>query len=125
MKELFGKYMLSTINLETNSTIRVAQRKRGGPITHRSLDRNQALIARVAYLCFLFAPDLLKLLCFWNFMSFNHRKSCPCSFNLYWNSIISCPFTPNLSNSMDNSISTRFTHNLAIKMLSAREIKFL
>ncbi|RDX76146.1 hypothetical protein CR513_43899, partial [Mucuna pruriens] len=30
------------------STIRVAQRKRGGPITHRSLDRNQALIKRVA-----------------------------------------------------------------------------
>jgi len=28
--------------------IRVAQRKRGGPITHRSLDRNQALIKRVA-----------------------------------------------------------------------------
>lgn len=29
---------------EDTNNIRVAQRKRGGPITHRSLDRNQALI---------------------------------------------------------------------------------
>jgi len=80
MKELFGKYMLNNINLETKSTIRVAQRKRGGPITHRSLDRNQALIARVASLCSLFALDLLKLLCFWNFMSLFVFATC---FNIF------------------------------------------
>ena len=36
-------YMNGNI-LKTGASIRVAQRKRGGPITHRSQDRNLALI---------------------------------------------------------------------------------
>ena len=43
-----------------NTTIKVAQRKRGGPITHRSQDRNLALID------FLFVFPFLIDFCFFS-----------------------------------------------------------
>jgi hypothetical protein len=61
-----GKYSLSVGILlvlimisdqSINNIIRVAQRKRGGPITHRSQDRNLALIS--LYFFHFFAHGLI------------------------------------------------------------------
>jgi hypothetical protein len=66
-----GKYSLSVGILlvlimisdqSINNIIRVAQRKRGGPITHRSQDRNLALI-NTSYYSIFFAHTLIPEFC--------------------------------------------------------------
>ena len=47
------------LNSDSNTAIRVAQRKRGGPITHRSQDRNLALICFCLFF-FFFQYDLIS-----------------------------------------------------------------
>ena len=42
------------------SKIRVAQRKRGGPITHRSQDRNLALID-ITFFCFFIDTEPIQI----------------------------------------------------------------
>jgi hypothetical protein len=77
VKDLFKKQLNAQLHHTKQVAIRVAQRKRGGPITHRSEDRNLALITQRQEL-----PELLLLIfdmedmVFWSARGFVPVKIC-------------------------------------------------